>query len=172
MQNMLRFFSTLETRTSFWWLILLGGIALEAVALFYQHYLLYPPCVFCIHIRLWIMALVLISACALLLREFKPTAFIAGIANVLVGSILVERSWQTLGVERGWSFGSCSMESGIPAWMPLDQWLPFLFEVQMPCGYTPQIVFKITMAEVLMVGSAAFLLVSILMIATRFTHRR
>ena len=40
----------------------------------------------------------------------------------------------------------------------LDQWIPSLFEVQTSCGYTPLIIFNITMAEVLLVLAALLLI--------------
>ena len=42
------------------------------------------------------------------------------------------------------------MTLGLPEWIALDRWLPWLFEIHEPCGYTPYIVAKISMAEVLM----------------------
>ena len=73
---------------------------------------------------------------------------------------LVERSWNVLAVERGWIFGSCELDLGMPAWFALDKWVPSLFEVQTSCGYTPLILFNITMAEVLLVFSALLLIIS------------
>ena len=39
----------------------------------------------------------------------------------------------------------------MPAWFALDQWLPWIFEVQTSCGYTPLVLFEITLAEALLV---------------------
>jgi disulfide bond formation protein DsbB len=73
---------------------------------------------------------------------------------------LVERSWQVLAVERGWVFGNCEMDLGMPTWFALDKWIPSLFEVQTSCGYTPLILFDISMAEVLLVFSVLLLIIS------------
>jgi disulfide bond formation protein DsbB len=73
---------------------------------------------------------------------------------------LVERSWNVLAVERGWTFGNCEMDLGMPAWFALDKWVPSLFEVQTSCGYTPLIMFNVTMAEVLLLVSALLLIIS------------
>ena len=83
-------------------------------------------------------------------------------AGMMAG--FVERSWQTLAVERGWVFGDCDMESGLPSWFALDKWFPALFEVQTACGYTPIILFDITMAEMLLAISSVLLLTSVLML--------
>ena len=42
------------------------------------------------------------------------------------------------------------MTLGMPAWIAVDSWFPWLFEIHEPCGYTPYIVGKFSMAEVLM----------------------
>ena len=84
---------------------------------------------------------------------------------------LLERSWRLLAVERGWIFGDCEMDLGMPPWFALDQWFPWLFEVQTSCGYTPLIMFDISMAEVLLVLSAALSVLSMaVFIASWFTR--
>jgi len=50
------------------------------------------------------------------------------------------------------------MQSGLPAWFSPDQWWPTLFEIWEPCGYTPVLLFGITMAEALVAFSALMLL--------------
>jgi len=72
----------------------------------------------------------------------------------------LERSWRVLAVERGWIFGDCDINLGMPEWFALDKWIPTLFEVQTACGYTPLIIFGITMAEMLVVISVLMLIMS------------
>ena len=67
-------------------------------------------------------------------------------------------------VERGWVFGDCTMDLGMPSWLSwlaLDKWLPWLFEVQTTCGYTPLIAFNITMAETLLVFSVLLVIAGV-----------
>ncbi len=80
--------------------------------------------------------------------------------NTMIMVGLLERSWNVLAVERGWIFGDCDMDLGMPSWFALDKWIPSLFEVQTACGYTPLIIFNITMAEVLLVFSVLLLIMS------------
>ena len=56
--------------------------------------------------------------------------------------------------------GECAMASGLPEWLALERWFPWLFEIHEPCGYTPYIIANISMAEILIVISAVFSLVS------------
>jgi disulfide bond formation protein DsbB len=80
----------------------------------------------------------------------------------------VERSWQVLAVERGRIFGDCSMDLGLPSWFAIDKWFPTLFEVQTTSGYTPLLIAKITMTEVLMDSSTLFLVASLALIVASF----
>jgi len=162
MLELLRRFSH---RRLYWILLIILGLSLEATALYYQYLLDEWPCVLCIHIRIWILAFIVLALVALLAgsnRWITPGFHLINTA-IMVG--FVERSWQTLAVERGWVFGDCDMESGLPSWFALDKWFPAIFEVQTACGYTPLIIFNITMAEVLMVVSSSLLGISLVLVA-------
>jgi disulfide bond formation protein DsbB len=132
-----------------------------AVALYYQHILGTRPCLLCIQVRLWISLLVIVSAFGFLVRNNRLMNSMAHLSVVLTAIALVERSYQLLGTERGFVFGDCGFELGLPAWFAIDQWLPSLYYVETACGYTPEVIFGITMAEVLMVFSVGLLLVSV-----------
>ena len=142
----------------YWAALALFGIALEAVALYYQYVLDEWPCVLCIQIRIWVMAFILLSILAFFLTHSRVAMRLMHGASLLIMIGLLERSWRVLAVERGWIFGDCEMDLGMPPWFALDKWFPWLFEVQTSCGYTPLILFNITMAEVLLVVSVALLL--------------
>lgn len=144
----------------YWAALILIGSALEAAALYYQYALDEWPCVLCIHVRILVMAFVLLGILAILCLQSKLVVRIAHGLNVAIMAGLVERSWNVLAVERGWIFGNCEIDLGMPAWFALDKWVPSLFEVQTACGYTPLILFNITMAEVLLVFSSLLLIMS------------
>ena len=142
----------------YWAALALFGIALEAAALYYQYVLDEWPCVLCIQVRIWVMAFVLLSILAFFVsRSAGAMRLFHGVSLLLMVGLL-ERSWRVLAVERGWIFGDCEMDLGMPPWFALDKWFPWMFEVQTSCGYTPLILFDITMAEVLLVVAAALLL--------------
>ena len=84
---------------------------------------------------------------------------------------MTERSYQLLGVERGWIFGECDMSSGLPSWLALEKWFPWLFEIYEPCGYTPYLLFNISMAEALIVLSTLMSLICISSLACRLLSR-
>jgi len=155
-----KFLVNLSVQRRYWAALVLVGIALEAAALYHQYVLDEWPCVLCIHVRIWIMAFILLGMIAIFCVQSRLAMRIAHGLNVIIMAGLVERSWNVLAVERGWIFGSCELDLGMPTWFALDKWIPSLFEVQTACGYTPLILFNITMAEVLLVFSVLLLIIS------------
>ena len=149
MNSLLSFLPSSDSRRH-WACLGVLCLALEAVALFYQYQLEYLPCVLCIHVRMLLAVMLIIAIAALI----KPPKGIGGkivmLMMVLLWFWMLERSWQLLGVEMGFIMGACDMNSGLPAWMPFERWLPWLFKIHEPCGYTPYLVGKISMAEVLL----------------------
>lgn len=141
----------------YWVAIIVAGLSMEAVALYFQYGLDYGPCVLCVHIRAWILALMLIAVIGLFIPSNR-SQLVPHILSLGAAAGLAERSWITLGVERGTIEGSCTMDSGYPTWLPLDQWLPVIFEPWEPCGYTPELISGITMAEGLIAFSALLIL--------------
>ncbi len=155
---MLQKFWQLPQNKWYWITFIILGVALESVALFYQYILEYSPCVLCIHTRIWVMALILVSLLGLASRQYLAGVRFAQLSMFAVSLGLLDRSWQLLGVERGFIMGGCSMDSGLPAWFALDKWFPAMFEVMEPCGYTPELPFGVTMAEALLVFSAVMVI--------------
>ncbi len=152
----------------YWVLLLVLGITLEGVALYYQYMLDEWPCVLCIHIRIWVLGFILVAILGLFLGAYRTINRTLHLLNSAIMIGLVERSWQTLAVERGWVFGDCNMDAGLPPWFALDRWFPLVFEVQTTCGYTPLIALNFSMAEILMVMSVMLLIVSLVLLTGSF----
>lgn len=157
---------TVTGKSRLYWLMLaLAGISFESIALYYQHALGEMPCVLCIQVRLWVAALIVLSLGMLYFSRFRIARTLGHLLGLLIGAGLLERSYRLLGTERGFLFGDCGFELGLPAWFTPDQWLPYVFQVETTCGYTPELLFSITMAEALLVLSAVFVLVCVVVLA-------
>lgn len=155
----------------YWLAVIVVGLVLIAVALFYQHVLDEPPCVLCIHARLWTVAGVLAALVGIVVRRFWLGRVLAQSAVVISVAGLLERSYRTLQVERGTYEGLCGFDAGFPVWLPLDQWFPNLFEVWTMCGYSPPFLFGITMVEGLTYGTAVLLAIAIAALAVMAVNR-
>ena len=154
----------------YWLLLVLLGVAFESVALYYQHVLDELPCAMCIHVRLLMLALILVSLAAVFIRRFQWLNVTAHLLTVLVAALLLERSYQLLGTERGFTFSDCGMNSGLPPWLALDSWFPAIFQVRTTCGYTPELLFGVSMAEALIIFSPLFLLLTLAMTLASFVN--
>ena len=100
----------------FYWLaLLLLGIAQETTALIYQYALDFQPCVLCIHVRLWVVALMLVAIFGFFVRKHRSGWRIANILTVVIALGLLDRAWQLLGVERGFIAGTCDFDLGLPS---------------------------------------------------------
>ena len=100
----------------YWSGLILLGLALEAAALYYQYVLDEWPCVICIHIRIWIFGFILVAIVALFCVQSRTAMRVLHGLNLVMMLGFLERSYQVLAVERGWVFGDCDMELGMPAW--------------------------------------------------------
>ena len=167
----MHFLKSFSQKKRYWALLLVLGLTMESVALYYQYVLDEWPCVLCIHVRIWISGFIVLSVLALVVKQSRLLNRVFHLSNTLLMIGFVERSWQTLAVERGWVFGDCNMDAGLPPWFALDKWFPALYEVKTSCGYTPFIVFEISMAEILMAVSSGLLVVSLLLLVASFLPR-
>lgn len=160
-------------RSRFYWLALLvAGLSSEAVALYYQYRLEEMPCVMCIQVRLWVAALIIVALLVLLLRRLRFVPMAGHLLTVVIAAGMLERSYRLLGTERGFVLGDCGFSLGLPAWFTPDTWFPLLFQVQTTCGYTPELLFGVTMAEALIVASAVFMLIAVAMTVAAIARPR
>jgi disulfide bond formation protein DsbB len=154
-------FSRIGRSNLFWLAMIVIALASEGIALYYQYALNQYPCVLCIHVRLWVAAFIFIGVLGLLLRNNTTSLRVVSLLSVIAAIGFAERSWQTLAVERGWIVKlACPMNAGLPAWFDLEAWFPAVFGVQSSCGPSPELLFGITMAEMLMVMSIAAVVVT------------
>jgi disulfide bond formation protein DsbB len=154
----------------YWLALAVLGLSFISVALYYQYVLEEQPCVLCIQVRILMLCMTIVAFNAFILQN-RWASRIAHIATVVIAATMLERSYQLLGTERGFVFGDCGFDLGLPSWLPLDTWFPELFRVEASCGYTPELVFGITMAEALIVFSAVFVLVSLALTIASFVRQ-
>ena len=159
--KLIKLLETLAHSHWYWLMYIVGGFSFLAVALLFQYYLDYDPCVLCIQIRLLVALWIMVSIIGLLVLKKKIFSVFTHISMVLIAIVFAERSYQLLGTEWGFIFGDCGFDLGLPTWFAIEEWLPSVFRIETSCGYTPNLIFNITMAEALMVFSVGFVLLSI-----------
>jgi len=158
-KNLIKYLTYLPQKGRYWLSYCGIGLVLLLTALYFQHILEELPCVVCIQIRLWITLLILLALTGWLVRA-NQWVNVVNLAVFLTAVGLVERSYLLLGTERGFIFADCGFDLGLPSWFAIEEGMPWLYRVETSCGYTPELIFGITMAESLMVFSTLFLVIS------------
>jgi disulfide bond formation protein DsbB len=143
----------------FWVVIFLICTIMEGTALYYQYVLDYYPCVLCVQIRACIGIIMIAALIGIFGSTWRPSRTIAHLTGLFGSGLMLERSYQTLGVEKGFIDGSCSLTSGFPSWIPLNEVWPAVFEPLESCGYTPLLPLGISMAEALVAAAVILTLV-------------
>ncbi|VAW53920.1 hypothetical protein MNBD_GAMMA06-1549 [hydrothermal vent metagenome] len=163
--NSIEYLRKISHNPWYWRSYILGGLALLITALVFQHILDELPCVVCIQIRLLITLLILVAIIGSLScnasRKVGAISVFSHLSTIAIAAVLTERSYLLLGTERGFIFAACGFDLGLPAWFAIEKWLPWFYRIETSCGYTPELIFGITMAEALMVMSVFLLLISV-----------
>jgi disulfide bond formation protein DsbB len=168
---MLEKLNRVASSRGYWLLLILLGVAQLTIALLYQYVWDEPPCVVCIHTRLLVTASILLATVAAIVPRQRILLAAFHALNAVIMAGLFERAWFLLGTERGTLIASCDFELGMPAWLAFDKWFPALFEVRAACGYTPELLFGITMAEALIVLSATLAVLGATLMAVLLLKR-
>jgi disulfide bond formation protein DsbB len=152
----------------FWITLIILGLSLELIAVFYQYVLDEPPCILCIHFRLLVVLLIIFAFLGLLFRSTKRGRILLSSSLLVIFAGMLERAYVLLGTERGFVKGECAATLNFPDWIAVDKWLPSFFEPWTSCGQTPQLFLGITMAEALTAFSAIMLLLAVAMLIASF----
>lgn len=134
-----------------------------AVALYYQYAMAWEPCVLCIHIRIYMLGLMVLSLLMVFLARFKFIRLFAYFGQSALAIPLFLSCRELYRIEVGLELAGCMFNAGLPSWFDLEAWLPAVFEVRSACGDSPELLFNITMAEALYIGSAIAMLGAILL---------
>ena len=137
MRNLLEIIHIQTSKRWPWLLLSIFALALEGAALYLQHVLKVEPCNECIYVRAGILGI----AVAGLIGAMAPKYLVVRLIGLAVW--LCALGWSLyrvmllLDLERVVSEGgeaSCKRFKGFPDWMPLETWLPEIFEPRALCG--------------------------------------
>lgn len=159
---MVEYLRALATKRWAWTLMATTALLLELCALFFQHGLGLQPCVMCIYERLALLGILVAG----LLGAVNPqniwlrwSAFLLWGYSSSHGLILAVR--HTDYQLNPSPFNQCSPFADFPGWMPLDQWIPWLFFPDGDCSENVWELLSLSMPQWLIGIFAAYLLVFI-----------
>lgn len=144
----------LERHIGLWLFIFILTSSSMALALYYQYALAWEPCVLCIHIRIYMLGLMTLSLLMMFLTQSGVIRLLGFIAQSALAIPLFLTTRSLYRIEVGLEQAGCMFNAGLPKWFDLEAWLPSIFEVRSACGDSPELLFNISMAEALYVGSA------------------
>lgn len=134
---MFRTIKSLSLKRWPWVLLTVAAVLLESFALYMQHVQGVEPCNECIYIRVGVLGI----AAAGLIGALAPTVLVLRWSALVVW--LLSLGWSLyranvlLALEqkvREGAEASCARFKGFPEWMPLERWMPDMFEPRAMCG--------------------------------------
>lgn len=161
---MLRFLNQCSRGRGAWLLMALTALALELIALWFQHVMMLKPCVMCIYERcalFGVMGAGIVGAIA----PKTPLRYVA----LLIWS---GSAWQGLRLSYEHTliqlhpnpFVTCDFAARFPGWLPLDKWLPSVFVASGDCAERGWSFLTLSMPQWMIAIFAAYLLVALLVV--------
>ena len=156
-----------------WVMLMLLGIVLEGCGLYFQYELRLPLCVNCVYERAFYLTFILagligfLSPTNFLLRNLATLIFMAGSA----GGLLVAFDPITSVYQTGLG-GSCKLVPSFPSFLPLNEWLPWMFQPNAACEVLEWSLLGFSMPECILFSFACGLVVSVLFFISQFFRKK
>lgn len=169
---MLQFFNRCSRGRGAWLLMALIALLLELAALYFQHVMLLQPCVMCIYER---CALFGIFGAGLLgaVAPKTPLRYAAILLWIYSAWEGVQLAWKHTMIQLHPSpFNTCDFFVSFPSWLPLNKWLPAIFEASGDCSVRQWQFLTLEMPQWLVGIFAAFLVVGVIVLLSQFVRPR
>lgn len=148
-----------------WFILALSALAFELIALFFQYGLEMEPCVLCIYQRCAIWGIF----AAGLLGTIKPgwlilriLAFMLWLYSAYQG---LKFAFEHVAVQFTPSvYTICPLRPNFPEYLPLDSWLPGLFQASGVCGERVWQFLSLEMSQWMVVIFASYLVIAALVL--------
>lgn len=125
------------TRTS-WFLLMIAALFLEGSALFFQHKMELLPCVMCIYERVATLGVFFAALIGMISPKnplFRWTGLIVWAISAGWGFKLAREHVSYQFPDPNVLFGpTCDLFVQFPSWMPLNEWMPWMFEATGDCS--------------------------------------
>ncbi|HEY0209659.1 disulfide bond formation protein DsbB [Acerihabitans sp.] len=164
---MLQFFNRCSRGRGAWVLLALTALALELVALYFQHVMLLKPCVLCIYQRCALFGILgagIVGAVAPS-TPLRYGALIIWLYSAWEGLMLAMKHTD---IQLNPSpFVTCDFFVSFPSWLPLDKWLPAIFSATGDCAVRQWHFMSLEMPQWMIVIFGAYLLVGVLVLVAQ-----
>ncbi|MDX1391078.1 MAG: disulfide bond formation protein DsbB [Rheinheimera sp.] len=156
-----------------WALVVLSSLALLATALYFQYGMQLQPCIKCIYVRSAFSGILLAGIIGLLAPRHALVRLLALVGMLAAAIFGILQAYELLEIEQllaEGGFFSCALFAEFPRWMPLDQWLPAIFEPTGSCGDTSWMFLGKSMAFWSAFALWCYAAVAALLTAAQFAH--
>lgn len=154
---------------SFWFAAIFTAMLMEATALYFQYGLEKAPCELCIHVRAYLLLVLLTGVLGFIwnlrARQQQQNGNIFLYCIGLTGLLgMLYSSHQAVLIETGQIISYCSIDAGFPVWLPLDRILPSLFMPTGMCGQITEFAYGYSLNEVTIIATLIMIIVSTVLI--------
>ncbi|MBR0572800.1 MULTISPECIES: disulfide bond formation protein DsbB [Pasteurellaceae] len=166
---MLNYIKELSLGRSAWFLLILSGVILEGIALYFQHKMGLAPCVMCIYERIALLAICIAGAIAFIAPRFllfRLTALAMGILGAIQGLNLSVKHYNYQFNPSPWN--QCPIKVDFPDQFPLNQWFPNFFEATGSCSEIKWQFLSFSMPQWLAMIFSAYLTVLVIVALSQF----
>lgn len=156
-----------------WIMLLLLGVGLEACGLYFQYELRLPPCVNCVYERAFYLCFIVAGLIGflcpsnILVRSLANLTFLGG----SIGGVFVAFDHLTSVYQTGLG-ASCKLKANFPDFLPLDEWLPWMFSPTASCEPLDWSLLGLTMPEWILISFVCGTVVSLCFIMSEFAKSR
>lgn len=171
---MLYYFKTLSLSRSAWFLLILSCIALEGIALYFQHGMGLVPCVMCIYERVALLGILFAGILGFIGNRYailRWLAILAWLGSALKGLTLSLKHHDYQVNPSPWN--QCEFKVNFPQTLPLDKWLPDIFAPgPVNCSQSQWEMFGFSMAQWLIFTFAIYLVFAIIVLISQVKRSR
>lgn len=154
-----------------WLMLFFSALTLEGIALYFQHGMGLQPCVMCIYQRLALLAILgagLIGLIAPQWAVFRWSALALALYGAIKGLMLAIKHTDYQLNPAPWN--QCSPFVEFPQTLPLNKWLPSIFEAGGDCGKIAWQFLGLTMSQWMIAIFAFYLVATVLLILSQFSR--
>lgn len=170
---MFSFFKALSQSRRAWLLLIFSGVALEGSALYFQHGMGLKPCVMCIYERVALFVILIAGVIGWIAPKLALVRWFAlglGLFGAIKGINLAIKHTDYQLNPGPWN--QCSPFVDFPETLPLNQWLPAVFEATGDCGKITWQFLGFSMPQWLIVVFAVYIVILGLLILSQFKRNR
>ena len=169
--RVLRFIQKFTSGRTCWFLLFLFSAIIESCALYFQYGLNLRPCVECVYER---AAVALFGVCGLMgmlmpavkiMRFLTSSGFLA--SSIFGLTVSIEHYLET--VKTGFG-ATCRLKADFPSFLPLDEWMPFMFRPLDTCGPLDWSLLGLSMPEWIMIIFSCGIIVSTVFILSQMVR--